>query len=155
MKKKYYVLIAIICLSTYSGIAQINGSLFSDFQYRNFGAHRVGAWVSDIAVPETDEPEYKYTFYIAARHGGVWKTINNGVTFELIPSVPSRLLRLILMWYGWERARPPMHALRTQGTGSTNQLTVVRHLNLWGSGTAITSRGSLFIPQMKTSFMSQ
>ena len=86
MKKITYFRLfpAIIYLSTIAGSAQVDESLFADFEYRNFGVHRVGAWVSDIAVPETDDPVHKYTFYIAARHGGVWKTINNGVTFEPI-----------------------------------------------------------------------
>jgi photosystem II stability/assembly factor-like uncharacterized protein len=56
--------------------------LRSGFQYRNLGPFRVGAWVSDIAVPETPLKDHLYTFYVAARSGGVWKTTNNGTTFE-------------------------------------------------------------------------
>lgn len=52
------------------------------FTYRNLGPFRVGGWISDIAVPETPMQAHLYTFYAAARHGGVWKTINNGTTFE-------------------------------------------------------------------------
>jgi photosystem II stability/assembly factor-like uncharacterized protein len=52
------------------------------FTYRNFGPHRAGAWVSDIAVPEAPLRSHLYTIYVAARHGGVWKTTNNGTTFE-------------------------------------------------------------------------
>lgn len=52
------------------------------FQYRNLGPFRVGGWVSDIAVPETPAKSHLYTFYVAARHGGVFKTTNNGTTFE-------------------------------------------------------------------------
>ena len=55
--------------------------LFSCFVYRNLGPFRAGAWISDIAVPENPGPEHKYTFYVAARNGGVWKTVNNGTTF--------------------------------------------------------------------------
>ena len=61
---------------------QLQEGLFNEFTYRNFSPHRVGSWVSDIAVPETEASEYRYTWYVAGRHGGVWKTINNGVTFE-------------------------------------------------------------------------
>lgn len=57
-------------------------ALFSGFEYRNFSPHRVGSWISDIAVPESPDPAYRYTFYVAGRHGGIWKTINNGITFE-------------------------------------------------------------------------
>ncbi len=56
----------------------------SGFIYRNLGPFRAGAWISDIAVPETPLKSHLYTFYVAARHGGVWKTTNNGTTFELV-----------------------------------------------------------------------
>lgn len=51
------------------------------FEYRNLGPFRTSAWVTDFAVP-ANGPEHQFTFYIAARHGGVWKTSNNGITFE-------------------------------------------------------------------------
>ena len=50
------------------------------FSNRNLGPFRAGAWVTDVAVPETPK-EHLYTFYVAARNGGVWKTTNNGTTF--------------------------------------------------------------------------
>jgi len=56
--------------------------MLNDFKYRNLGAYRVGAWISAIAVPETSNPAYKHTFYVAARNGGVWKTENKGTTFS-------------------------------------------------------------------------
>src|SRR6266581_2688254 len=52
------------------------------FSYRNLGPFRAGSWVADIAVPETPSKVHLYTFYVAARNGGVWKTTNNGTTFE-------------------------------------------------------------------------
>ena len=55
--------------------------ILKDFSYRNLGPYKVGSWISCIAVPETDNPSYKYTFYVGARNGGVWKTTNNGTTF--------------------------------------------------------------------------
>jgi photosystem II stability/assembly factor-like uncharacterized protein len=59
-------------------------SLLDSFTYRNLGPFRTGAWVSDVAVPEFPVDAHLYTFYVAARTGGVWKTTNNGVTFEPI-----------------------------------------------------------------------
>ncbi len=50
--------------------------------YRNLGPFRAGAWVSDIAVPEGSGKAHLYTFYVATRSGGLWKTTNNGTTFE-------------------------------------------------------------------------
>lgn len=52
------------------------------FTYRNLGPFRAGGWIADIAVPETPARDHLYTFYAAARSGGVWKTTNNGTTFE-------------------------------------------------------------------------
>jgi hypothetical protein len=51
--------------------------LLNQFPYRNLGPFRAGAWVDAIAV--APKP---YTFYAAVRTGGIWKTTNNGITFE-------------------------------------------------------------------------
>src|SRR5215470_9648247 len=64
------------------GAARLDATLREGFQYRNLGPFRAGAWVSDIAVPEAPLKSHLYTFYVAARSGGVWKTTNNGTTFE-------------------------------------------------------------------------
>lgn len=64
--------------------SKIESDLFKNLIYRNLGPFRAGAWIGDIAVPENPGPEHSYTFYAAARNGGVWKTINNGTTFEPI-----------------------------------------------------------------------
>jgi photosystem II stability/assembly factor-like uncharacterized protein len=56
--------------------------LLNSFPYRNLGPFRAGAWVVDVAVPETPAKLHQRTFYTAARTGGVWKTSNNGTTFE-------------------------------------------------------------------------
>jgi photosystem II stability/assembly factor-like uncharacterized protein len=50
-------------------------------EYRNLGPYRAGAWISSIAVPKKNDLAYKYTYYVAGRMGGVWKTENNGTTF--------------------------------------------------------------------------
>ena len=55
--------------------------IFSELTFRNLGPFRAGAWISDIAVPEHPKREDRFTFYVAARNGGVWKTTNNGTTF--------------------------------------------------------------------------
>src|SRR4030095_4332006 len=62
--------------------ARLDIALGDGFQYRNLGPFRAGSWVSDIAVPESPMKSHLYTFYVAARSGGVWKTTNNGTTFE-------------------------------------------------------------------------
>jgi len=61
---------------------EITPDMFTGLTYRNLGPFRAGAWIEDIAVPENPGPEHQYTFYAASRTGGVWKTENNGTTFE-------------------------------------------------------------------------
>ena len=79
------------CIAIFSLLIFISGimvgqgeekeNVFSSLKYRNLGPFRAGAWISDIAVPESDLLKYKKTFYVAARNGGVWKTVNNGTTY--------------------------------------------------------------------------
>jgi len=56
--------------------------LLAPFTYRNLGPFRMGARTSDIAVPTSPEREHLYTFYVGFWTGGLWKTTNNGTTFE-------------------------------------------------------------------------
>src|SRR5262245_2603139 len=58
--------------------------LLNGFSYRNLGPFRAGSWLTDFAAPETPLHDHLYTFYVATRNGGVWKTTNNGTTFEPI-----------------------------------------------------------------------
>ncbi len=90
-KAKYFfgvmLVLGVLFSDTGSGLygrEAFNEDLLKVFNFRNLGPYRAGAWISDIAVPESQEPEHRYTFYIAARNGGVWKTINNGTTFTPI-----------------------------------------------------------------------
>jgi photosystem II stability/assembly factor-like uncharacterized protein len=52
------------------------------FTYRALGPYRAGSWASAIAVPDAPQKSHLYTFYVAVRYGGVWKTTNNGTTFQ-------------------------------------------------------------------------
>jgi photosystem II stability/assembly factor-like uncharacterized protein len=54
------------------------------FRFRNLGPFRTSAWITDFAVPVDPDREHAYTFYVGTRNGGVWKTVNNGTTFEPI-----------------------------------------------------------------------
>jgi len=51
--------------------------------FRNLGPFRAGSWVTDVAAP-APSAGLPFTFYVAARNGGVWKTVNNGTTFTNI-----------------------------------------------------------------------
>jgi hypothetical protein len=59
-----------------------NEQLLRPFTYRNLGPFRMGARTSDIAVPTAPAKDHLYTFYVGFWTGGLWKTTNNGTTFE-------------------------------------------------------------------------
>jgi len=52
--------------------------------FRNIGPFRTAAWVTEIAVPDAPAREHQYTIYAATRSGGLWKTVNNGITWDVI-----------------------------------------------------------------------
>ena len=62
--------------------ADFSEQLLRPFTYRNLGPFRMGARTSDIAVPTSPAKDHLYTFYVSFWTGGVWKTTNNGTTFE-------------------------------------------------------------------------
>ena len=59
-------------------------SLLNATTFRNIGPFRTSAWVTEIAVPETPARDHLYTIYAATRTGGLWKTTNNGITWDPI-----------------------------------------------------------------------
>jgi photosystem II stability/assembly factor-like uncharacterized protein len=56
--------------------------LLQAFTYRNIGPFRMQARIADIAVPASPAKDHLYTFYVAPWIGGLFKTTNNGTTFE-------------------------------------------------------------------------
>ncbi|NTU51616.1 MAG: hypothetical protein HGA94_04155, partial [Candidatus Aminicenantes bacterium] len=56
--------------------------LLKGFSARALGPYRAGSWVTSFAVPAGPSREHLYTLYVGTRNGGVWKTVNNGTTFE-------------------------------------------------------------------------
>jgi len=63
---------------------RFSASLLDAFSFRNLGPFRTGAWITDFAVPAGPGRAHQRTFYVGTRNGGVWKTVNNGTTFEPI-----------------------------------------------------------------------
>lgn len=88
MVRKIWMLIIVLFLIpgsmvlTADTVPEFDQDLLKTFTYRNLGPFRSGAWISDFAVPESPEKAHLYTFYVAGRNGGLWKTINNGTTFK-------------------------------------------------------------------------
>ncbi len=56
----------------------IDSGLLSGLRFRSIGPATMSGRIVDLAVSERDP----FTFYVASATGGVWKTVNNGVTFE-------------------------------------------------------------------------
>ena len=61
--------------------------LLKVFNYRALGPARQGARILDIIVPESQP----YTFYVSTASGGLWRTVNNGTTFESIFKNPGKM----------------------------------------------------------------
>ncbi|MCZ4407556.1 glycosyl hydrolase [Cryomorphaceae bacterium 1068] len=55
-------------------------SAYSGLKFRNIGPALTSGRIADIAV----NPDKPHEFYLAIASGGIWKTINNGTTFEPI-----------------------------------------------------------------------
>src|SRR4051812_10439302 len=62
--------------------APVPDRLFQPFTYRNTGPFRMQARIAAVAVPASPLKDHLYTFYVAPWIGGVFKTTNNGTTFE-------------------------------------------------------------------------
>lgn len=59
---------------------QLERSLLDDLRFRAIGPSATGGRIIDIAV-QSDRPT---TIYAAAASGGLWKTINNGTTWDCV-----------------------------------------------------------------------
>jgi photosystem II stability/assembly factor-like uncharacterized protein len=72
--------------SAVGGRAQNQGAfnerLLEAFTYRNLGPFRMQVRIADLAVPDAPAKDHLYTMYVAPWIGGLFKTTNNGTTFE-------------------------------------------------------------------------
>ena len=62
------------------GAPQLTDVLFKNLKARSIGPAVMGGRVSDIAI----DPHNPFVFYVGLGHGGVFKTNDNGVTFDPI-----------------------------------------------------------------------
>jgi len=81
------VLTAVLCGAASTGAAQAKASpppapspspQVKALEFRNIGPAVMGGRIDDVAVVES-RPS---TFYVAAASAGLWRTVNNGTTFE-------------------------------------------------------------------------
>ncbi len=85
----YWILLLVAWGALPADLASQGGERFDEeflsaFTFRNVGPFRMGARTSDIAVPNSPAGDHLYTYYVATWTGGLWKTTNNGTTFEPI-----------------------------------------------------------------------
>ena len=60
--------------------SKLDDTFLKNLQFRAIGPANMGGRIDDIAVVENSPG----TYYVGVATGGVWKTINNGTTFEPI-----------------------------------------------------------------------
>ncbi|MEP5612065.1 MAG: glycosyl hydrolase, partial [Cyclobacteriaceae bacterium] len=58
----------------------LKSELFKNYKFRNIGPAFMSGRIADLAIHPTNEN----IWYVAVASGGVWKTVNAGVTFEPI-----------------------------------------------------------------------
>lgn len=119
------ILIALLLVSrpdtlSAQDIPDVLGSAAKSFQFRNIGPAIVGGRIDDIAVVECDP----YTIYIGTASGGLWKTVNNGVTWQ--PIFDDQVTSSI----GAVSVSPSNPEILWVGTGEANN----RQSSSWGSG---------------------
>ena len=68
------------CRNSHHGPVQLNDVLFKNLKVRWIGPALMGGRISDIAI----DPRNPAVFYVGHAHGGVFKTGDNGVTFDPI-----------------------------------------------------------------------
>ncbi len=86
--KRCNLFLLLLCLPMMGLMAQNNGgddskmteSTFRGLQMRNVGPAFTSGRIADIAI----HPENESVWYVAVGSGGVWKTMNNGVTWNPI-----------------------------------------------------------------------
>ncbi len=79
--------IVVAGLMSAAGVKAQNQGLFNErllgaFTYRNLGPFRMQVRIADIDVPASPIKDHLYTMYVAPWIGGLFKTTNNGTTFE-------------------------------------------------------------------------
>src|SRR5210317_1427779 len=78
MRRAGFVTVVLLFTSFSARSQPLDPDRLSGLEFRSIGPATMSGRIVDLAVVERDP----YTFYVASATGGVWKTVNNGVTFE-------------------------------------------------------------------------
>ena len=98
----------------------VSNGPFETLHFRPLGPASMSGRISDLAVYEANPA----IFYVGTAHGGVWKTVNNGTTFE------AQFQDLGLMSIGDVAISQSNPDLVWVGTGESNN----RQSTSWGNG---------------------
>src|SRR5437773_2645921 len=99
---------------------QLTEVLFKNLKARSIGPAVMGGRVSDIAI----DPHNPFVFYVSLGHGGVFKTNDNGVTFEPVFD------KQPMLSMGAVAVAPSDSDVIWVGTGEAND----RNSSDWGDG---------------------
>ena len=66
------------CVLSAQGSVDVTSGALSALKFRGIGPAMCSGRIIDIAV----DPEVPSRWFVAAASGGVWRTVNNGTTFE-------------------------------------------------------------------------
>ncbi|MEZ5320205.1 MAG: hypothetical protein R2752_22575 [Vicinamibacterales bacterium] len=84
---RFLTLVAIVVAAAFTGLPVVQGRTVQDMpvagqfdglHFRSIGPATMSGRIADLAVYEANPA----LFYVGSAHGGVWKTTNNGATFE-------------------------------------------------------------------------
>ncbi|HTK28867.1 MAG TPA: hypothetical protein VL309_04920 [Vicinamibacterales bacterium] len=103
------------------GAPKIAPSLFAGLRFRNIGPAAMAGRIDDFAVLESNPA----VFYVAAATGGLWKTTNNGTTWEVLFNDQDDVVSI-----GDVAIAPNDANVVWVGTGENNN----RQSSSWGTG---------------------
>ena len=112
---------------------QLPEQFLQHFHYREIGPTRQSGRIVDFAVP--DSTKQPYTFYVAGANGGLWKTTNNGQSFEPIFDAQN----VIVM--GDIAVAPSAPDTVWVGTGEPNNSITDPYATYWGDGVYKSTNG--------------
>jgi len=69
---------AVVGTAQDKNVNKLDDTFLKNLQFRAIGPANMGGRIDDIAVVESNPS----TYYVGAATGGVWKTTNNGTTFD-------------------------------------------------------------------------
>jgi len=125
----FFTAISLLVLFPISSVSgqQLSKDFLEHFHYREIGLSRPGGRVVAFAVSEQDS----YVFFVSAGPGGLWKTVNNGTTFE--PVFDNEGTSSI----GHVAVAPSDHNIVWVGTGEAN----LRNSTYYGDGVYKSTNG--------------